>query len=119
VTHRREGLALLAGESVVVALALVVVAAKHTVDPVSVAGVLLPPAALGAALVVVGAALGALRTADHVDRHAALGELGLGVAVALALATHHPFALAAAAAVALASARLRVDLDQLHAVLDR
>ncbi|NHN41215.1 hypothetical protein G9C85_06130 [Halorubellus sp. JP-L1] len=118
-THRREGLALLAGEVVVVALALVLVATERTVDPVSLAGVRLPHAVLGAGLVVVGAALGALRTADHVDRHAAVGELGLGVAVALALATANPVALAAATAIALASARLRVDRDRLHAVLDR
>ncbi|WP_227133716.1 hypothetical protein [Halorubellus salinus] len=118
-TDRRDGLALLAGELVVVSLALVLVATKSTADPVAVAGIVLPPTALGAGLVVVGAALGALRTADHVDPSAAVGELGLGVAAALALTTAHPLALAAAGAVALLSARLRVDLDRVRTVLGR
>lgn len=119
VTDRREGLALLAGELVVVSLALVLVAAKSAADAVAVAGIVLPPTALGGGLVVVGAGLGALRTADHVDPTAAVGELGLGVAAALALTTAHPLALATAGTVALLSARLRVDLGRVRTVLDR
>ena len=119
VTDRREGLALLAGELVVVSLALALVAAKNTAGPVEVAGIVLPSTALGGGLVVVGAALGALRTVDHVDPTAALGELGLGVAAALALATANPLALATAGAVALLSAHLRVDLGRVRTVLDR
>jgi len=119
VTDRRDGLALLAGEVVVVALALVLVAARANADPVTLAGRLVPPTALGGVLVVAGAALRALRTADHVDARAAVGELGLGVAAALALTTAHPLALATAATLGLTSARLRIDVQRVRAVLDR
>jgi hypothetical protein len=119
VTERREGLALLAGEVVVVALALVLVAASANATPVTLAGVRLPPTALGGGLLVAGAALGALRTADHVDARAAIGEVGLGVAAALALTNPNPVALAAAGTVGLASARLRLDPQRVRAVLGR
>lgn len=119
VTDRRDGLALLAGEVVVIALALVLVAASSNTTPVALAGVRVPPTALGGGLVVAGAALGALRTADHVDARAAVGELGLGVAAALALTAAHPLALAAAATIGLASARLRIDHRRVRAILGR
>jgi hypothetical protein len=119
VTDRREGLALLAGEVVVVALALVLVAASANADPVTLVGVHVTPTALGGGLVVAGAALGAVRTAEHVDARAAIGELGLGGAAALALTTRHLLALAVAFVVGLASARLRVDAQRVRTVLQR
>lgn len=119
VTDSREGLALLAGEVVVAALALVLVAASPTVDPVTLVDQELPPTALGAGFLVVGAALGALRTADNVDARAAVGELGVGVAIAIAIAANtRPTVVAVAVAVAAASVILRVDSDRIHTVLD-
>lgn len=118
-THRRDGLALLAGELVVVSLALVLVTTHDATTSVAIAGVVLPPTALGGGLVVVGAALGALRTADHVHPRAAVGELGLGVAAALALTVATPLGLAAAVGVALSSAHLRIDPGRVRTVLDR
>jgi len=117
VTNRRDGLALLAGELVVVALALVLVDTNPTT--VELGGRTLPPAVPGATVLVVGAALGALRTAETVDAHAALGELGLGIAIAIAIATNaNPLTIGIAAAIGVASATLRVDTERIHTVLN-
>lgn len=117
-TDRRDGLALLAGEVVVSALALALVATSTT--PVTLANHQLPPAVLGATLLVGGAALGALRTADNVHARAALGELGLAIAIAITIATNaNPLTVGVAAAIAIASTTLRVDTDRIHTVIDR
>jgi hypothetical protein len=114
-TDVKSGLAVLAGEIVVIALAFAVLAREQgvaafdvlTVDAVGVA----------AALVVAATAIGAIRTARTTGATNALGELGVGVAVALAVALEGaPVALAVAGVLALASVALRVDGGRVQAV---
>lgn len=119
VTDSRHGLALLAAEVVVLALALVLVASEPRVALHGVLDTPIAPTVLGGAFVAVGVALGALRTATLTGPRAAVGELGIGVALAVAIALGaSALVLAAAVGIAAASASLRIDSDHLHAVTD-
>lgn len=117
-TDSRPGLALLAGEVVVLTLALAVVATSPNVDPIPVFDVAIPPGTLGGAIVAAGGALGALRTTATAGYRHAFGELGIAVALATAIAVGaNPLALALATAIAIASITLRVDPTHIQRVL--